>query len=161
MTNEEDFETESLLTQSLNFKTYKINITTIFTHLVLELCKNKNIRYWFKVGIPYFRDWKPGRFRTTSLIRQMWFVFYLEYVVVFAKCCNSFTWSDLILKLHFHTDIRYKVANHNENFHLLSRDDGSAVGQRGSESIEGNENLKKNEHACFSQNICCSNDAQL
>jgi len=22
-------------------------------------------------GIPYFRDWKPGPFRTTSLIRQM------------------------------------------------------------------------------------------
>jgi len=35
--NEEDFETESLLGQSLSFKTYKIYITATFTHLVLEL----------------------------------------------------------------------------------------------------------------------------
>jgi len=34
--NEEDFETESLLSQCLSFKTYKICITAIFTHLVLE-----------------------------------------------------------------------------------------------------------------------------
>jgi len=33
-----------------------------------------------EVGIPYFRDWKPGRFKTTSLIRQMWFLSCLEYV---------------------------------------------------------------------------------
>jgi len=39
--NEEDFETESLLSQSLSFKTYKMYITAIFTHLVLELRKNK------------------------------------------------------------------------------------------------------------------------
>jgi len=45
--NEEDFEIESLLSQSLGFKTYSIYITAIFTHLVLELCKNKNLRYWF------------------------------------------------------------------------------------------------------------------
>jgi len=25
-----------------------------------------------KVGMPYFCDWKPGRFRTTSRIRWMW-----------------------------------------------------------------------------------------
>jgi len=43
--NEEDFETESLLSQSLSFKTCKIYITPIFTHLVLELCNNKNLRY--------------------------------------------------------------------------------------------------------------------
>jgi len=42
---EEDFETESLLSQSLIFKTYKIYITAIFTHLVFELCNNKNLRY--------------------------------------------------------------------------------------------------------------------
>jgi len=39
--NEEDFETKSLLSQSLIFKTYKMYITAIFTHVVLELCKNK------------------------------------------------------------------------------------------------------------------------
>ena len=39
--NEEDFETESLLNQSLSFKTYKMYITAIFTHVVLELCRNK------------------------------------------------------------------------------------------------------------------------
>ena len=39
--NEEDFETESLLSQSLIFKTFKMYITAIFTHVVLELCKNK------------------------------------------------------------------------------------------------------------------------
>jgi len=39
--NEEDFETESLLSQSLSFKTYKMYITAIFTHPVLELRKNK------------------------------------------------------------------------------------------------------------------------
>jgi len=38
-------ETESLLSQSLSFKTYKIYIIAIFTHLVLELCNNKNLRY--------------------------------------------------------------------------------------------------------------------
>jgi len=43
--NEEDFETESLLSQSLSSKTHKIDITAIFTHLVLELCNNKNLRY--------------------------------------------------------------------------------------------------------------------
>jgi len=39
--NEEDFETELLLSQSLSFKTYKMCITAKFTHVVLELCKNK------------------------------------------------------------------------------------------------------------------------
>jgi len=43
--NEEDFETESLLSQSLSFKTYKIYIPAIFTHLFLDLCNNKNLRY--------------------------------------------------------------------------------------------------------------------
>jgi len=43
--NEKDFETESLLSQSFRFKTYKIYITAIFTHVVLELCSNKNLRY--------------------------------------------------------------------------------------------------------------------
>jgi len=49
--NEEDFETESLLSQSLSFKTCKIYITPIFTHLVLELCNNKNLRYWFNATL--------------------------------------------------------------------------------------------------------------
>jgi len=39
--NEEDFETESFLSQFLSFKTYYIYITAIFTHLVLKLCNNK------------------------------------------------------------------------------------------------------------------------
>jgi len=39
--NEEDFETESLLSQSLSFKTYTMHITARFTHVVFELCKNK------------------------------------------------------------------------------------------------------------------------
>jgi len=39
--NEEDFETESLLRHNLSFKTYKMYITAIFTHVVFELCKNK------------------------------------------------------------------------------------------------------------------------
>jgi len=39
--SEEDFETESLLSQCLSFKRYQIYITAIFTHLVLELCNNK------------------------------------------------------------------------------------------------------------------------
>jgi len=43
--NEEDFETESLLSQSLSFKTYTIYLTAIFTHVVLKLCQNKNLRY--------------------------------------------------------------------------------------------------------------------
>jgi len=43
--NEEDFETESLLSQTLSFKTYEIYITAIFTGLVLKLCNNKNLRY--------------------------------------------------------------------------------------------------------------------
>jgi len=32
--NEEDFETESLLSQSLRFKTHKIYIAVIFTHVI-------------------------------------------------------------------------------------------------------------------------------
>jgi len=24
-------------------------ITSIFTHVVLEMCKNKNLRYWFRL----------------------------------------------------------------------------------------------------------------
>jgi len=43
--NEEDFETESFLSQIFSFQTYKIYITAIFTHVVSELCKNKNLRY--------------------------------------------------------------------------------------------------------------------
>jgi len=39
--NEEDFETESLLSRSLSFKTYKMYITAIFTNVVFELRKNK------------------------------------------------------------------------------------------------------------------------
>jgi len=49
--NEEDFETESLLGQSLSFKTYKIYITAIFMHLVSELCSSKNLRYSFGVAL--------------------------------------------------------------------------------------------------------------
>jgi len=43
--SEEDFETESLLNQSLSFTTFKIYITAIFTRLVLELHNNKNLRH--------------------------------------------------------------------------------------------------------------------
>jgi len=32
--NEEDFQTESLLNQSLSFKTYKIYLNAIFTHVI-------------------------------------------------------------------------------------------------------------------------------
>jgi len=38
-------ETESLLSQTLRFKTYKIYVNAIFTHVILKLCKNKNLRY--------------------------------------------------------------------------------------------------------------------
>jgi len=30
---------------------HKIYITARFTHLVLELCNNKNLRYWFKATL--------------------------------------------------------------------------------------------------------------
>ena len=39
--NEEDFETASFLGQSLSFKTYKMFITGVFTHVVLEVCITK------------------------------------------------------------------------------------------------------------------------
>ena len=42
--NEEDVETESLLSQSMSFKIYKMYITAISTHVVLELRKKKNLR---------------------------------------------------------------------------------------------------------------------
>jgi len=45
--NEEDFETESLLSQSSSFKTYRIYFTAMFTHVVSKLCNNTNLRYWF------------------------------------------------------------------------------------------------------------------
>jgi len=54
--NEEDFETESLL-YKLWTSRHKIYITTILTHLVLELRKNKNLRYWFKARRWH---WKQG-----------------------------------------------------------------------------------------------------
>jgi len=38
-------ETESIRSQIFSFKTYKIYITAIFAHVVLKLCKNKNLRY--------------------------------------------------------------------------------------------------------------------
>jgi len=38
------------------------------------------------MGIPYFRDWKPGRFRTTNLIRKMWFISYLEHAAILDSC---------------------------------------------------------------------------
>jgi len=68
-----------------------------------SLNQNWNVHYRYMrikikvicIGIPYFHDWKPGRFRTTALIRQMWFISYLEYVAIFAQYCSSFTWIDL------------------------------------------------------------------
>jgi len=47
----EDFEIESPLRQGVSFKTYKIYITAIFTQLVLEVCKNKNLQNWFKATL--------------------------------------------------------------------------------------------------------------
>jgi len=58
MAQEEHFETESLLSQIVSFKTYEMYITAIFKHVVLELCKNKNLRYWFKATLT--RHWKQG-----------------------------------------------------------------------------------------------------
>jgi len=49
--NEEDFETESILNQSLSFKEFKMYVTAIFTHVVSELCKNEKLRYWFKATL--------------------------------------------------------------------------------------------------------------
>jgi len=54
--NEEDFETESLLSQSLSFKTYKLYITAILTHVVFELCKNKI----YSIDLRLRRHWKQG-----------------------------------------------------------------------------------------------------
>jgi len=51
MRNEEDFETESLLSQSLCFKTFKIYLIAIFTHVVSKLCNNKKLRHWFKATL--------------------------------------------------------------------------------------------------------------
>ena len=50
MRNEEK-KTESLLEQSLRFKTFKIYLIAIFAHAVLKQCKNKNLRYWFKATL--------------------------------------------------------------------------------------------------------------
>jgi len=47
--NKKDFETELLLSQGFNFKSYKMHITAILTHLVAKLCKNKNLERSFKV----------------------------------------------------------------------------------------------------------------
>jgi len=44
-------ETESFLSHSLSFKAYKMHITVIFMHLVSELYKYKNLRYWFKTTL--------------------------------------------------------------------------------------------------------------
>jgi len=48
--NEEDFETESLLSQVWASR-HKIYITAIFTHLFFEVWNNKNLRYWFKATL--------------------------------------------------------------------------------------------------------------
>ena len=45
---EEDFESILLLTECLSFNVYKMYITAIFTHFVLKLYKNKNLRYSFE-----------------------------------------------------------------------------------------------------------------
>ena len=49
-------ETESLLSQSLSFKTFKIYLIAIFTHVVLKLCENKKPRYCFKATLTLDRD---------------------------------------------------------------------------------------------------------
>jgi len=49
--NEEDCQTESLPSQSFSFKTYTMYATAIFTHVVLELRKNKSLQYWFKATL--------------------------------------------------------------------------------------------------------------
>jgi len=41
-------ETELLVGQNMNFKTYKVYIPAIVTHLVAKLYKNKNLRCSFK-----------------------------------------------------------------------------------------------------------------
>ena len=137
----------------------------------------------------------------------MWFISCLEYVAIFIKYCNSFTWSDLNSKsftftqggfggrsphkqssnppnwnikqnksveflsklsakppLHkrkvrphickapllmtfwrrfcFHTDIRCKVANHNEQFYPLFQGRRNSGRSRGSKRVEENENFE-------------------
>jgi len=48
--NEEGFEIESLLSHFSDSR-HKIYITVIFTHVVLEILKNKNLRYSFKATL--------------------------------------------------------------------------------------------------------------
>ena len=54
--NEEDFETESLLSQSLSFKTYEMYITAIYMHVVLEQRKNKI----YDIDLRLRWHWKQG-----------------------------------------------------------------------------------------------------
>jgi len=46
--NKKNFETGLLLGQSWSFKVHKLYIIATFTHLVLKLYKNENVRYSFK-----------------------------------------------------------------------------------------------------------------
>ena len=55
-----------------------------------------------------------------------------------------------------------KSNSHLQAAHNLSpgpRSGGRAWGDF--KKFEGNEKFYKNKHACFSQNICCTNDEQL
>jgi len=38
------------------------------------------------IGIPYFCDWKPGRFRTTSRVRCLWFTSHLKRAAILDSC---------------------------------------------------------------------------
>jgi len=44
-------------------------------YLSVNVCRFK-VPNHSVLGIPYFCDWKPGRFRRTGLIRYMWFISY-------------------------------------------------------------------------------------
>jgi len=104
-----------------------------------------------KVNIPYFRDWKLGRFRTTSLIIQMWFILYLDFVSIFAKYCSSITRSDSNYKSFTFTPTSGTSSKPERTIlHFFPGTPSQRYGRRAVKRIEGNEDFKK-------QNIVTNN----
>jgi len=84
----------------------------------------------------------------------MWFTSYLEHVSLFAKYCNSITWSDLNYKSFTFTPISGTSSEPERTIlHFFPGTPEQRFGRGALKSVEGNENFKKQKiitnNTCF------------
>jgi len=71
-----------------------MHITAIFTHVVLELCKNKNLRHWFKT-LSIERNPLPAKNQTLRSYRV--YIFHLR-----SRHNQLLFQQNLLIRLYWH-----------------------------------------------------------